>query len=248
MNKWSLCAVALALVASCGIPKDQFNAKALEAEDLSRKYKDEEGKTASLEQKVRDLAAQLLNKEAERKRLEQRNAEIAALNDELGRSTKKLAQAKEELEKKSSEYEGLAQSLKGEIQTGKIELSELKGKMTVKMKDKILFASGSARIGKEGQEALAKVADAFKNLQGKIVRVEGHTDDVPTDPKSAFPTNWELSLARAMAVLKYMQDQGVDPTLLSAAGYGQYHPIAPNDSSDNRSQNRRIEIVLAPAG
>jgi len=248
MIKQTLCATALALVAACGIAKDQYNAKVLEAEDLSRKYKDEEGKSASLEQKVKDLDGQLLNKEAERKRLEQKNTELTALNDELGRSTKKLAQAKEELEKKSSEYENLAQSLKGEIQTGKIELSELKGKMTVKMKDKILFASGSARIGKEGQDALAKVADAFKNLQGKIVRVEGHTDDVPTDPKSAFPSNWELSLARAMAVVKYMQDQGVDPTLLSAAGYGQYHPIAPNDSPENRSQNRRIEIVLAPAG
>src|SRR5229473_297509 len=199
MIKRTLCATALALVAACGIAKDQYNAKVLEAEDLSRKYKDEEGKSASLEQKVKDLDGQLLNKEAERKRLEQKN-------------------------------------------------TELKGKMTVKMKDKILFASGSARIGKEGQDALAKVADAFKNLQGKIVRVEGHTDDVPTDPKSAFPSNWELSLARAMAVVKYMQDQGVDPTLLSAAGYGQYHPIAPNDSPENRSQNRRIEIVLAPAG
>ncbi len=248
MIKQTLCVTALALVAACGIAKDQYNAKVLEAEDLSRKYKDEEGKSASLEQKVKDLDGQLLNKEAERKRLEQKNTELTALNDELGRSTKKLAQAKEELEKKSSEYENLAQSLKGEIQTGKIELSELKGKMTVKMKDKILFASGSARIGKEGQDALAKVADAFKNLRGKIVRVEGHTDDVPTDPKSAFPSNWELSLARAMAVVRYMQDQGVDPTLLSAAGYGQYHPIAPNDSPENRSQNRRIEIVLAPAG
>ncbi len=248
MIKQTLCATALALVAACGVAKDQYNAKVLEAEDLSRKYKDEEGKSASLEQKVKDLDGQLLNKEAERKRLEQKSTELTALNDELGRSTKKLAQAKEELEKKSSEYENLAQSLKGEIQTGKIELSELKGKMTVKMKDKILFASGSARIGKEGQDALAKVADAFKNLRGKIVRVEGHTDDVPTDPKSAFPSNWELSLARAMAVVRYMQDQGVDPTLLSAAGYGQYHPIAPNDSPENRSQNRRIEIVLAPAG
>ena len=120
--------------------------------------------------------------------------------------------------------------------------------MTVKMKDKILFASGSARIGKEGQDALAKVADAFKNLSGKIVRVEGHTDDVRTDPKGPFPTNWELSLGRAMAVVRYLQDRGVDPTLLSAAGYGQYHPIAPNDSPENRSLNRRIEIVLAPAG
>ncbi len=227
MDKRSLCTVALALSAACGIPKDQYNAKALEAEELARKYKDEEGKNAALEQKVKDLTA---------------------LNAELSRSKRTLTEAKEQLEKKSSEYENLAQSLKGEIETGKIELSELQGRMTVKMKDKILFASGSARIGKEGQEALSKVADAFKNLRGKIVRVEGHTDDVPTDPKSAFPTNWELSLGRAMAVVRYLQDRGVDPTLLSAAGYGQYHPIAPNDSPENRSLNRRIEIVLAPAG
>jgi chemotaxis protein MotB len=248
MDKRSLCTVALAVSAACGIPKDQYNSKVLEAEELSRKYKDEEGKNASLEQKVKDLDAQLLNKEAARKTLEQKNEALTALNDELSRSKKKLTEAKEELEKKSSEYENLAQSLKGEIETGKIELSELKGKMTVKMKDKILFASGSARIGKEGQEALSKVAEAFKNLRGKIVRVEGHTDDVPTDPKGAFPTNWELSLARAMAVVRYLQDKGVDPTLLSAAGYGQYHPIAPNDSPENRSLNRRIEIVLAAAG
>lgn len=248
MDKRFLCAVALVVSAGCGIPKDQYNAKALEAEELGRKYKDEEGKSAALEQKVKDLDAQLLNKEADRKALEQKNIELTALNDELSRSKKKLTEAKEELEKKSSEYESLAQSLKGEIETGKIELSELKGRMTVKMKDKILFASGSARINREGQEALAKVADAFRNLRGKIVRVEGHTDDVPTDPKGPFPTNWELSLARAMAVVRSLQDKGVDPTLLSAAGYGQYHPLVANDSTENKSQNRRIEIVLAPPG
>jgi len=224
MDKRSLYTVALALSAACGIPKDQYNAKALEAEELSRKYQDEEGKTAALQQKVTELTAQLAAQQ------------------------QKTVETKEQLERKSSEYENLSSSLKGEIEAGKIELSELKGRMTVKMKDKILFASGSSRIGKEGQEALAKVADAFKNLQGKIVRVEGHTDDVPTDPKSQFPTNWELSLGRAMAVVRYLQDRGVDPTLLSAAGYGQYHPIAPNDSPENKSQNRRIEIVLAPAG
>jgi chemotaxis protein MotB len=239
MGKPVFLAAVLSL-AACGIPKDQYNAKLLEAEDLNKKYKDEQGKAAALE-------AQLLNKEAERKRLEQKNAELSALNDELSRSKKKLAEAKEELEKKSSEYESLAQSLKGEIDTGKIELSELKGKMTVKMKDKILFASGSTRVGKEGQDALTKVAEALRNVRGKIVRVEGHTDDVPTDSKGPFPSNWELSLARAMAVVRHLQDHGVDPTLLSAAGYGQYHPIAPNDGPENRSQNRRIEIVLAPA-
>ncbi|MBI5546769.1 MAG: OmpA family protein [Deltaproteobacteria bacterium] len=181
-------------------------------------------------------------------------AELTALNDALSKSKKQLADAKAELEKrsaelekKSAEYEGLAQSLKSEIEAGKIELSELKGKMTVKLKDKILFASGSATIGVEGKEALQKVADAFKALKGKIVRVEGHTDSDPTGKGSAFPTNWELSSARALAVVKFLQDQGVDPTLLSAAGYGPYQPVAPNDSPENKSLNRRIEIVLAAA-
>lgn len=247
MRKLLSMAAVLALV-GCGIPKDQFNAKVLEAEDLNHKYQDQQGKSAALEAKLKETETQLLNKEAERKKLEQKNAELTALNDELSRSKKKLTEAKEELEKKSSEYESLAHSLKGEIDAGKVELSELKGKMTVKMKDKILFASGSTRVGKEGQDALTKVAEALRNVTGKIVRVEGHTDDVPTDPKGPFPSNWELSLARAMAVVKHLQDHGVDPTVLSAAGYGQYHPIAPNDSPENKSQNRRIEIVLAAGG
>ena len=150
------------------------------------------------------------------------------------------------LEKKSAQYEELAKSLKDEIRSGKIELSELKGRMVVKMKDKILFSSGSVKINPEGQAALAKVAEALKNVDGKIVRVEGHTDDVPTDPKGPFPSNWELSTTRALAVVKLLQDGGVPADKLSAAGYGEFHPIASNKSAQGKSLNRRIEIVLAP--
>ncbi len=220
-----LLVVLVASAAGCGIPKEQFDAKALEAQQLSQKYKDEQGKAEALEAKVKEL---------QRK------------NEELASSTKKLSEEKGELQKKSSEYEQLANSLKGEIQAGAIELSELKGKMTVKMKDKILFSSGSAKINNDGQAALAKVAEALGNVRGRIIRVEGHTDDVPT-AKGLYRTNWELSVARALAVVTFLQGKSVDPALLSAAGYGEYHPIAPNDSPENRSLNRRIEIVLAAA-
>ena len=80
-----------------------------------------------------------------------------------------------------------------------------------------------------------------------VLQVDGHTDRRPI-ATARFPSNWELSLARSMAVVRALQDAGVDPTVLSAAGYGPYQPIAPNDSTDNRSLNRRIEIVLAPGG
>ncbi|MFP2928494.1 OmpA family protein [Pyxidicoccus sp. 3LG] len=258
-------AALVALSTGC-VSQGKFDAKALEAEQLAKGLNDEKGGREAAEAKVKELEAKVAALEgekealnarlttsesrltanaAERRALEEQNAQLAALNEELARNTKKLAQAKEELEKKSSEYENLAQSLKQEISDGKIQLSELKGKMTVQLKDKILFASGSARVGKEGEAALAKIADALKTVPGKIIRVEGHTDDVPIG-SAQFPTNWELSLARAMAVVRSLQDAGVDPTALSAAGYGQYQPIAANDSPENRSLNRRIEIVLAP--
>lgn len=266
MRKPLVLAALVALSTTGCVSQGKFDAKALEAENFAKGLNDEKGAREAAEAKVKELEEKIAELEqerealntrlgtaesrltagaAERRALEEKNAQLAALNDELARNTKKLAQAKEELEKRSSEYENLAQSLKQEISDGKIQLSELKGKMTVQLKDKILFASGSARVGKEGEDALKKIADALKTVQGKIIRVEGHTDDVPTGG-GQFPSNWELSLARAMAVVRSLQNAGVDPTFLSAAGYGQYQPIAANDSAENRSLNRRIEIVLAP--
>jgi chemotaxis protein MotB len=265
-SPWLLAAVTATLLA-CHPTKEEYAAKVLEAEAYKKNLTDESAKAADLGKKLDETSAKLAALEAERKTLTERVtaneaslgakqtdlrnaqaklAEQQALIDELSKHKKKLEQAKEELEKKSSEYERLASSLKSEIDTGKIELSELRGKMTVKMKDKILFASGSATLGKEGKEALDKVAQAFKGLQGKVVRVEGHTDNVPTGG-GAFPTNWDLSTARALAVVRFLQERGVDPTILAAAGYGEHQPVAPNDTPEGRSLNRRIEIVLAAA-
>lgn len=255
------------VLAACHPTKEEFAAKELEASTFKKKLEDESQKSADLQKKLDAVNAQLAQVNTEKQGLQEqlkagennlaskqqelrdaqsRLAQLQALNDELSKSKRQLEQAKQELEKKSSQYEQLASSLKSEIDAGKIELSELKGKMTVKMHDKILFASGSATLGKEGKEALAKVADAFKDLQGKVIRVEGHTDNVPIGTE-VFPTNWELSTARALAVVRFLQEKGVDPTKLAAAGYSQYQPVASNDTPEGRSQNRRIEIVLAPA-
>ncbi|MHB8872877.1 MAG: OmpA/MotB family protein [Myxococcaceae bacterium] len=274
MRNLVIAAVVCSMAVAC-VPKEQFETKVLEAEESNRKFKNEserakecdaklqtlqprlaelekskamcDERLPALDEQVKTVSAQLTDKEAERRALFEQNAQLTALVDELSKSTKKLAKAKEELEKRSSEYESLASSLKDEIKSGKIELSELKGKMTVKLKDKILFSSGSVRIDKEGQAALTKIAKTLATVKGRIIRVEGHTDDVPTDPKGSYPSNWELSLARSMAVVKVLQDAKVDPTILSAAGYGQYQPIAKNNTPENRSANRRIEIVLAVA-
>ena len=101
-------------------------------------------------------------------------------------------------------------------------------------------------INPEGQAALARVAQALKDVQGKLIRVEGHTGGVPTDPKGPFPSNWELSTTRALAVVKLLQEKGVPAERLSAVGYGEFHPISSNRTPQGKSLNRRIEIVLAP--
>ncbi len=200
----------------------------------------------SLKEKIRSDEGSLAQKESELRAARDRLLEQQALVDELSKSKKKLEAAKAELEKKSGEYEQLAGALRGEIEAGRVELMELRGRTTVKMKDKILFASGSATVGAEGRDALRRVAEALRGLQGKIIRVEGHTDNVPTGASGPFPSNWELSTARALAVVHALQDGGVDPTRISGAGYAEFQPIAGNETPDGRSLNRRIEIVLVP--
>ncbi len=221
-----------ALLAACGISKDKYEAKEQEAQKYLKQYQDESQKSADLEKK---LAAT----ESRVSEMEKQSGQLAAEKD-------RLTAEKAVLEQKSAEYERLAGSLKSQIAAGQIEVSELRGKLTVKLKDKILFASGSAAIGKEGRAALDNVAEAFKDLQGKNVLVAGYTDNVPTNPK-VFPSNWELSAARAIAVVKYLQAKGVAPVMLGAAGFSEYRPVAANDTPEGRSLNRRIEIALTPA-
>jgi chemotaxis protein MotB len=261
--------IALAL-AGC-VSTGTYEKKDQEAKQLRQSFEDESAKRAvceeklartqkemqagldslaadvtSLKEKVRASEETLSQKEAELRASRAKSAELQALVDELSKSKKKLEAAKAELEKKSGEYEQLASALQGEIEAGRVELTELRGRTSVKMKDKILFASGSATIGAEGREALRKVSSALRSVQGKLIRVEGHTDNVPTSSSGAFPTNWELSSARALAVVRFMQETGIDPTRLSGAGFGEFQPISANDSPEGRSLNRRIEIVLVP--
>jgi chemotaxis protein MotB len=225
-----------AFLAACGVKEEVYKAKELEAQKYMKQYQDEAQKSADLEKKLAAVEGRLSDVE---KQFGLEKGQLMAEKDRL--TAEKMA-----LEKKSAEYERLAGSLKSQISAGQIELSELRGKLTVKLKDKILFASGSAAIGKDGKAALDTVAEAFMDLKGKNVVVAGYTDNVPTN-KKAFPSNWELSTARAIAVVKYLQSKGLDPVMLAAAGFSEYRPVASNETPEGRSLNRRIEIALTAA-
>lgn len=263
---FAVVALSLSSLAGC-VSMDRFKKKEAEASRFRQDWEDEVAKRAVLQEKIATMQAQLETlvadvsslrekirsdedslavKEGELRASRDRLVELQALVDELSKSKKRLEAAKAELEKKSDEYAQLASSLRGEIEAGRVELMELRGRTTVQLKDKILFGSGSATVGADGKDALRKVADALKGLQGKVIRVEGHTDNVPTGAAGPFASNWELSSARALAVVHFLQDAGVDPTRLSGAGFAEFQPIGPNDTPEGRSLNRRIEIVLVP--
>ena len=141
-------------------------------------------------------------------------------------------------------------SLKDQIDDQEIEVVEVDDKLKVSFIDKILFDSGSVEINPGGKELLLTVAESFKGNSTKNIRVEGHTDDVPLTAalKKRFPSNWELSTARASAVVRFLQQEGgIQPKRLSACGYSFYRSVAPNSSEQGRRQNRRIEIILGPS-
>jgi len=235
----TLCILGLAAATGC-VSTDKYEKKAKEASDADARATACESKAAALEQKLQQTQQEMTAVQQDRDQL---SAKAAALAQEKGQLEAKSAQ----LEAKSSQYEKLAGSLSQQIQAGQIEISELRDKMIVKLRDRILFPSGSASLSKEGKTALDAVADAFKGLQGKSVVVAGYTDDVPVAKGGAYKDNWDLSTARAVSVVRYLASKGVEPRMLGAAGFGEFRPMVANDSPANRSQNRRIEIALAPS-
>lgn len=119
--------------------------------------------------------------------------------------------------------------------------------LEIEIRTDILFPSGVAQISASATPVLQQLADIFRPFPNPI-RIEGHTDNVPIST-TAFPSNWQLSAARAASVVALFMQNGVDPTRMSVAGFGEYHPAASNDTADGRNRNRRVKIVvLAPRG
>lgn len=172
----------------------------------------------------------------------------AATNAQLTEELRQIRAEKEsEVEQMNATYQSLIDKMKNEIDKGQITISELKGKLTVNMVDAILFDSGKAEVKPEGLLVLQRVIDILKEVSGKTIRIEGHTDNVPIIGVLAqkYPSNWELSAARAVNVARFLQERGIDPLNLNAVAYGEFKPVAGNDSETGRARNRRIEIILA---
>ena len=197
-------------------------------------------KSDTLSQNISELRQKIAGLESE-------NSTLEAANKKMKEDMTNLQKVKEEKVKEvSGTYEQLLLNMKSEIAQGQVTISELKGKLTVNMEAAILFDSGKADVKKDGLEILLKMVETLKGVKDKAIRIEGHTDNVQISGAltAKFPTNWELSAARAINVAKYLQQQGLDPASLSAAAFAEYKPVADNGAKEGRAKNRRIEITL----
>jgi len=132
---------------------------------------------------------------------------------------------------------------------GQLELIKTDAEILIRFRDNVIFDSGKADIRPEAEGILDEIASVLLLYEKEIdmIRVEGHTDNVPIHTEK-YPSNWELSTARAVEVLRYfIEKKGLDPLTLSAVGYGEYHPVRENDTSEGRAVNRRVDIVIAKA-
>ncbi len=191
--------------------------------DLKRKLSEAEARSAALEAKEQQLSGKLAQTEAEKAKLEG------------------------ELKRVQSELNSI---LEPQISAGNVQIRRRGNELVVELSDQILFDSGRAEINEAGQTVLAQVAKSLAALGNHTIQVGGHTDRTRVsnpETQERFPTNWELSTARATNVVRFLEERGKIPgARLVATGFAQFRPVADNNSAQNRQKNRRIGLVLLP--
>jgi chemotaxis protein MotB len=197
------------------------------------------GDKAALANKFKDAQSNL---KAAQEDLEATMEDLEAKQRIIEEMKKKEEQAKKRL----ATLKNMLGKFKAMIESGKLKVKIKNGKMVLELPSAILFPSGKARLSEEGKITLGEVAAVLTQIPDREFQVAGHTDNVPLGKGHKFKSNWSLSTARAVAVVSFLQDSGVKPTSLSAAGYSEYQPAASNDTDEGKAQNRRIEITLMP--
>lgn len=149
----------------------------------------------------------------------------------------------------ATDYAALNAKLSAELGAANAQIQTLQDQLKVTIDNSVLFPEGGWQLNANGQATLKKIAPTLANLPGQQIVVQGFTDNVPIGPelKSRFPSNLELSTARADNVVEFLEKNGVPDTAISAQGFGELRPVASNDTPQGRAQNRRVEIVIKSA-
>ncbi len=187
-----------------------------------------------LEEKERTLMVESLRLEELQNELNQRSAQIEELQRLINAKEAKMQQLKDAISSALHNFEG-----KG------LTVEHKNGKIYVSMENKLLFNSGSWAVGSEGKKAVEQLASVLAENSDINVLIEGHTDNVPYNG-TTISDNWDLSVKRATAIVRILENKKVNPMQITAAGRSEYAPVATNETKDGKAKNRRIEIILAP--
>ena len=183
------------------------------------------------------------------KGLEQAHQKAKTLEQQLEQALATAEQLRKEKDFAAATQKSLEQEMRAALESKDVTISELQGRLTVNILDRVLFDSGEAVLKLDGEKVLRQVAGVLAQFPNRLIHVAGHTDNVPirASAQARFPTNWELSTARANAAVRFLAEKaGVDPKRLAAVGYGEFHPIADNSTPEGRAKNRRIELIVMP--
>ncbi len=202
---------------------------------------------AANSKKNRELLAQL---EAKEQALAGENTRLEKLKKELESGTKRMAELEHIIASKDAEMNRLKQAISKALTNfeGKgLTIEQRNGKVYISMENKLLFQSGSWAVGTQGRQAIKQLGEVLAENTDIVVLIEGHTDDDPYQGNGQLSGNWDLSTKRATAIVTILREnQSIPPENLTAAGRGEFAPIASNDSAQGKAKNRRIEVILTP--
>jgi chemotaxis protein MotB len=220
--------ICVAMLASCGINEDIYKR---DMNQLKNQINDLESQTTSLDKEKNSC---LLN-------LKALGQEKGNLSSDLQAALLKIEELKSIAERRKKVFDNLMASLKSMMDAGKIQVKIMRGMLVVQLSENILFPTGSSKLKPEGQDALAELTKILTPLENRKWQIAGHTDNVGSEIY-----NWKLSTERAISVVYFMIEQGMPPQRLSACGFGQFAPVAPNETDEGKALNRRIEVILMP--
>lgn len=262
--------VALLLMTSCVSKKKlaevqtSYDQLKTEHATLQKDYNDAQVRIAEYTSDSKSLAARLKEEQERNKEMkeaynklqssyqsnvQQGNVNISKLVDEINASNKFIKQLVDAKTKSDSLNQALTNKLTRSLskqEMNDVDVQVLKGVVYISLADNMLYKSGSYEIGDRAGETLSKIAKIITDYKDYDVLVEGNTDNVPISQKN-IRNNWDLSALRASSVVQALQTQySVDPKRLSAAGRGEYNPVASNNSAVGKQRNRRTQIIITP--
>ncbi len=218
------------------------------AEEAAEKTKCLGNLSASREKAKTTLASlsmQIDKLSGEKGQLSAERADLSGKQEKLLAQVAELERMKAAAERRNADFRKLVEKLKVMMDAGTLEVKPRNGLLVVQMSSDVVFAPGSIRIKRDARDALFQLAATLASFEGRRFQVMGHSDNTPIS-SARFPSNWELSAARAVEVVKLLIEAGVKPGMINAAGNAEFDPLEENDSPENMSTNRRVEIIFLP--